>query len=166
VLGFVGVVVLTGPEALLELGGSPSDLLRQLAVLAGAVLYASNAILARHLPATDALVASAATMVVATAVMAPLVLLSDRPFPAEATASSWLAVAWLGVGATAIATIVYYRLIASAGPTFFSYINFLIPIVALLTGVAFRGEPLTLRPLAALALVLGGLALSRRGDGG
>jgi drug/metabolite transporter (DMT)-like permease len=166
VLGFAGVVVLTGPEALLELGGSPSDLLRQLAVLAGAVLYASNAILARHLPATDALVASAATMVVATAVMAPLVLLSDRPFPAEATASSWLAVAWLGVGATAIATIVYYRLIASAGPTFFSYINFLIPIVALLTGVAFRGEPLSWRPLAALALVLGGLALSRRGDGG
>lgn len=164
-LGFTGVVVLTGPEALLELGGSPSDLLRQLAVLAGAVLYASNAILARHLPATDALVASAATLLVATAVIAPLVLLSERPFPPEASTASWLSVVWLGLGATAAATIVYYRLIASAGPTFFSYINFLIPIVALLTGVAFRSEPLSWHPVAALALVLGGLALSRWSDG-
>jgi len=158
------VVVLTGPEALLELGGSPSELLRQLAVLLGAVCYASNAILTRHLPATNALVASAATLLVATLVIGPVALAVDQPWAIEASPSSWLAVGWLGLVTTALATIVYFRLVASAGPTFFSYVNFLIPIVALGTGVAVRHEHPGGRALAALGLVLGGLALSRRAE--
>ena len=160
-LGFSGVVVLTGPEALLEFGGSPSELLRQLAVLLGAVCYASNAILTRHLPPTNALVASAATLSVAALVIGPAALALDRPWTLEVSPSSWLAVGWLGLVTTAAATIVYFRLIASAGPTFFSYINFLIPIVALVAGVALRHERPGWRALAALGLVLGGLALSR-----
>jgi len=163
-LGFSGIVVLVGPEALLELGGSPSDLVRQLAVLGGAVCYATNAILTRHLPPTPALVASASTLLMATLWIAPVALVVDRPFALEAETSSWLAVGWLGLVTTAAATIVFFRLVASAGPTFFSYINFLIPIVALGAGVTLRGEVLRWNALAALALVLAGLALSRWGE--
>ena len=160
-IGFSGVVVLTGPEAVLELGGSPSELLRQLAVLLGAVCYATNAVLTRRLPATNALVASAATLTVAALVIGPVALAVDRPFALEAAPASWLAVGWLGLVTTAGATIVYFRLIASAGPTFFSYVNFLIPIVALVAGVTLRHERPGWRTLAALGLVLAGLALSR-----
>jgi len=160
-LGFAGVVVLTGPEALRELGGAPSELARQLAVLFGAVCYATNAVLTRHLPPTNALVAAAATLLVASCVIGPAAVLIDRPWEADASRASWLAVAWLGVVTTAVATIVYFRLVASAGPTFFSYINFLIPIVALLAGVAVLGEEPGWNAVAALVLVLGWLALSR-----
>jgi drug/metabolite transporter (DMT)-like permease len=163
VFGFGGVVVLTGPEALLELGGSPSELARQLAVLGGAVCYAINAVLARHLPPTDALVASATTLLLAAFVIAPLALAIDRPLALDVSGTSLAAVLWLGIVTTALATIVYYRLIASAGPTFFSYINFLIPIVALACGVALLGEPASARALLALALVLSGLAISQGG---
>ncbi|MBW2316349.1 MAG: EamA family transporter [Deltaproteobacteria bacterium] len=160
--GFAGVAVLTGPEALLEIGGAPSDLLRQLAILFGALCYATNAILTRHLPPTHALVASAATLGVAALVIGPVAAFVERPWSIEASRESWLAVVWLGLVTTAGATIVYFRLVASAGPTFFSYINFVIPIVALLAGAALLGEQVRGSAVAALVLVLGGLALSRR----
>jgi len=160
-LGFAGVVVLTGPEALLELGGAPSDLVRQLAVLFGALCYATNAILTRHLPRTDALVASAATLGIAACVIGPVALVVDRPWALDVSARSLAAVAWLGLVTTAGATVVYFRLVASAGPTFFSYVNFLVPIVALSTGVVLLGERPGPNALAALVLVLGGLALVR-----
>lgn len=162
VLGFAGVVVLTGPEALLELGGSPSDLARQLAVLGGAVCYAINAILTRHLPeGTDALVASTTTLLLASLLIGPLALAIDRPFSLPVSPLDVGAVVWLGVVTTALATFIYFRLVASAGPTFFSYINFLIPIVALACGVAFRGEHAGAGVLLALVLVLTGLAVSQ-----
>jgi drug/metabolite transporter (DMT)-like permease len=160
VLGFAGVVTLTGPEALRELGGEPSDLVRQLAVVGGAVCYSLNAIVARHLPPTNALVSAATTLLLATFLIAPVALAVDRPWELAPSASSLWAMAWLGVGATAAATIVYYRLIASAGPTFFSTANFLIPIVALAAGVVFRDEEASWSALLALALVLSGLALA------
>jgi len=165
-LGFAGIVVLTGPEALLELGGSPSELARQLAVLFGAVCYATNAILTRHMPPTHALVAAACTLTMAGLVIGPVTLVVDRPWTLAGSAPSWWAVVWLGLVTTAGATIVYFRLVARAGPTFYSLINFLIPIVALLAGVGLRGEAIPGRAFAALALILGGLALARWAEPG
>ncbi len=160
-LGFLGMVVLTGPDALLELGGGSSDLVRQLAVLAGALCYAGNAIIARHLPAMDARVASAATMVVGSVLILPLCLWIDRPWTLAPSGTGLVSVVWLGAAATALATIVYYQLIASAGPTFFSYINFLIPLVAVATGILALGEAPTWNAFLALVLVLSGLAIAQ-----
>lgn len=159
--GFAGVLVLMGPEALLELGGSPSDLARQLAVLGGAICYAVNAILTRHLPETDAIVASTATLLLASLLIGPVAWAIDRPASLDLTPLHGAAVLWLGFVTTALATVVYFRLVASAGPTFFSYINFLIPIVALACGVTFRGEEAGARAVGALVLVLSGLAISQ-----
>jgi len=163
VLGFAGVAALTGPEALRELGGAGSDLVRQLAIVGGAVCYAVNAIVARHLPPTHALVSAATTLILSTLLVTPVALAVDRPWALSPSTASLWAVAWLGVGGTAAATIVYYRLIASAGPTFFSTINFLIPIVALAAGLAFRDEDPGWNALLALALVLSGMALAQQG---
>ena len=71
-LGFAGLVVLIGPTALLQLQGEGGDLWYQLAVLAGAVCYAINAILARHRPPADPLVAAAGVMIVGSLVMLPI----------------------------------------------------------------------------------------------
>ena len=71
-LGFVGLVVLIGPTALLQLQGEGSDLWYQLAVLGGAICYAVNAILARHRPPADPLVAAAGVMIMGSLVMLPI----------------------------------------------------------------------------------------------
>jgi drug/metabolite transporter (DMT)-like permease len=159
VTGFAGIVVLMGPDALAGLDG---NLLAELAVLAGAVCYAANSVIARRVVRTDFLVASTAVMIAATAMTLPLALLVDRPWTLAPGAGSVSAIVWLGIGPTALATILYFKLIATAGPTFMSLVNYLTPVVALLGGVWLLGEQPGASAVAGLALILAGIAVSRR----
>ena len=70
----------------------------------------------------------------------------------------------LSIIATAIATVVFLKLVTTAGPSFTSFINYLIPVWALLMGVVFLGEQPGLRVVIALALILAGIALSEVGS--
>ena len=65
---------------------------------------------------------------------------------------------WLGVVCTALADTIYFRLIATAGPTFFALINYLIPVVAAVAGVAVPRAGLPAAAIAALAPILSGVA--------
>lgn len=159
-IGFCGILVLVGPEALLELGGSGSSLMAQLAVLGGAVCYAVNAIIARHRPPGDALEAAAAVAAMAALMMIPAALVVDAPWSVRPTATAVAGVVVLGVVSTAIATVVYFKLIADAGPSFLSLINYLIPVWAVALGIAALDEDPDWSALVALALVLAGIGLS------
>ena len=64
--------------------------------------------------------------------------------------------------ATGLATVVYYRVVARAGATFLSLINYLIPVFAVLAGVVFLGEEMTTRAVLALVVILSGILVSRR----
>jgi drug/metabolite transporter (DMT)-like permease len=160
VLGFLGIVVLMGPEAVLELSGGGTALLSELAVLGGAVCYAINTIVARRRPASDPLAAAAGVMLLASAIMVPVAMAGEPVALSDVPATAVLAVAVLGVVSTALATVVYFRLVSAAGPTFVSLINYLIPLWALLGGMVFLGERPEWPTLAALALILSGIALS------
>lgn len=159
-LGFGGIVVLTGPAALAELGGDSDSFVRQLAVLGGALCYAANAILARRLPPLPVLVVTAAVMALGGAAMIPIALAADSPWTPPA-ASSLAAVTWLGLVSTALANVIYFRIISSAGPTFLSQMNYLVPIVALAAGIVLLGEQPGSRVFLALGLVLCGLVLAQ-----
>lgn len=158
-LGFAGIVALVGPQALSSLG---ADLAGQAAVLAGALCYAVNAILTRRLPETHPLVASACVLLVASAVIVPIALIAPGAAAAPSGASV-LAVAWLGLVPTATATVLYFRVIASAGPTFFSLVNYPVPVIAVLTGALVYSERPGLQVLLALGLILAGIALAQLG---
>jgi drug/metabolite transporter (DMT)-like permease len=93
----------------------------------------------------------------------PLALLLDQPWTLTPTAGSVAAIVWLGIGPTALATLLYFKLIASAGPTFMALVNYLTPVVALLAGVGLLGEQPGSGALAGLSLILLGIAVSRRG---
>ncbi len=163
VLGFVGIVVLTGPQALASLRGTGEALVAQLAVLGGAVCYAVNTIVARRRPPCDALVTAAAVVTLAALLTAPLLPAGAAgPAWAGAPVAALVAVGLLGVVCTAIATVVYFRLVTLAGPTFVSLINYLIPLWAVVLGVLFMAERPDWSALAALVLILGGIALSNR----
>ena len=161
VIGLAGVVVLMGPAALDGLGGSPGKVLAQVAVLAGALCYAGNSILARRTIAADFLVASTAVLIVASALMVPVAVVIDFPMAAP-SAGSIAAILWLGLGPTGLATLLYFQLIASAGPSFMAIVNYLSPIVALSAGVLLMGEQPGTTAIAGLSLILLGIAFSRQ----
>jgi drug/metabolite transporter (DMT)-like permease len=144
------------------LGGAPGIVLAQFAVLGGALCYAANSVLARRTIASDFLVASTAVLIVAAIVMAPVALIVDLPWMAAPSTGSIAAIIWLGIGPTALATILYFRLIAAAGPTFMAIVNYLSPIVALLAGVLLMGERPGPTAIAGLTLILLGIGWSRR----
>ncbi len=72
-------------------------------------------------------------------------------------------VAVLGLLGTGVAYILNYRLITDDGPTVASTVTYLIPVVAVLLGVAALGESLSGLGLAGMAVVLAGVGLVRRG---
>jgi drug/metabolite transporter (DMT)-like permease len=160
-LGFTGIVFLMEPAALGGVGGAALQVLAQLAVLCGALCYSANSVLARLLIRTDFLSAATGTLLVATAIMVPIALVYDQPWTLTPSYGSLAAVAWLGVGPTAIATILYFRLISSAGPTFMSLVNYLSPAVAVFLGVTLLGEKPGVSAYTGLALILAGIALSQ-----
>lgn len=161
-LGFAGIVVLMGPAAIMGLGDSGLVALSQLAILLGAVCYAGNSVLTRILArGDDALVASAAMLLVASLIALPVALWVDQPWAIMPTVSSTAAIIWLGVGPTAFATVVYFKLIASAGPTFMSLVNYMSPVVAVFLGVALLGEVPGWHAYVALGLILVGIGVSQ-----
>jgi drug/metabolite transporter (DMT)-like permease len=163
-LGFVGLVVLIGPDALLQLRGEGTALLYQLAVLGGAVCYAVNTIIARHRPSADPLVAAAGVMLMGSLVMLPIGGPAAPEQLASAPAVPFAAMIALALVATAIATVVFLKLVAVAGPSFTSFINYLIPVWALLMGMIFLGEEPQPTTLVALVLILAGIGLSEVGN--
>ena len=72
-----------------------------------------------------------------------------------------IAVIWLGIGPTGIATIILFAVIERAGPTFLSTINYLIPVVAFFCGAWLLAEPVSWIHYAALVTILSGIALTR-----
>jgi drug/metabolite transporter (DMT)-like permease len=166
-LGFVGVVVLMGPDAFSDLANGEGQLLPMVAVLGGAISYAVSSILARLRPPSDALFSAASTISLASLMMVPVLFITgDVTLDPAPEAPQLIAVVLLGVFATAIATIVYFRLVKTAGPSFVSQLNYFIPVWAVGVGIVFLGEKPEPNHLYALGLILCGLLvtqLERRG---
>ena len=161
-LGFAGIVVLMGPAVFDRMAGQSLATLSQLAILLGALCYAGNSVLTRILArGDDALVASAAMLLLASLIALPVALVVDQSWRIAPGNASFWAILWLGVGPTAIATVVYFKLIASAGPTFMSLVNYMSPAVAVFLGVALLGETPGIHAYIALALILLGIAVSQ-----
>jgi drug/metabolite transporter (DMT)-like permease len=157
-LGISGVAIILWPSIV----GSHSDLLSSLLILLAALCYALNTILVRRLPAFNPIVTGSGVMLISSLIMVPFWLLTETPLQQDYSLTSLLSVVWLGIGPTGIATLILFAVIASAGPTFISYINYVIPVVAYFTGALILGEALEWRSLGALLLIILGIALTRK----
>jgi len=166
-LGFLGVLVLTGPEARAALVGREASFIAQLAVLGAAVCYGVAAIIARRGPVLQPVVTAGAVLSIAGIVVGGFLLAAGLREGESAAAHSHIglapAISLLALGAlsTALATVVYFSLVARAGPTFLSLINYLIPVWAVVLGALALGERLPTRAFAALGLILAGVVLAR-----
>ena len=164
--GLVGLIILVGPEKLSALG---SDTMRLLAVVAAAVCYATNAVLTRKLLRNEPRYAlAAAVMVLAVVIILPFALWIDRPWHlfgygdgVAPTPQSLAAVVVLGIVQTSIAQIMLFRLIARQGASFFSQVNYFVPVFGVFWGWLVLSEQLPAQALIALAVILSGLAIVR-----
>jgi drug/metabolite transporter (DMT)-like permease len=166
-LGFVGVVVLTAPEARAAMVGREASFLSQLAVLAAATCYGVAAIVARRGPVLNPVITAGSVLAIAGLAVGALLLVSGLQH-GEAAAlrgpvslAPGLALLALGALSTALATVVYFQLVSRAGATFLSLINYLIPVWAVVMGAIVLQERLPARAFAALALILAGVVLAR-----
>ncbi len=159
VIGFGGIVLLVGPEALRNLGGA--TFMAQLAVLGGAACYAINVVITPFNRISNTMITTTATTLVAAVIMLPLALSQHPPASLNLTVESVLAVFMLGVFGTALPTLIFYRLVASAGPTFYALINYMIPVWAVIIGALFLQESPEWNAYVALALILSGVGISQ-----
>ena len=157
-LGLAGVAVLIGPGAL---RGAGTGVLAQLAILGAAQSYALSAVFGRRFarigvrPAATAL----GQVTMAALVLVPVALWWDRPWTLPPPGVPELAAAAaLGAASTALAYVLYFRVLSTAGATNILLVTFLIPVSAIVLGIAFLGEMLLPRHLAGMAVV--GLALA------
>ncbi len=158
--GFAGVTVLVGPDLLV---GDQSSFMGQLACLAAALSYAFAGVYGRRFQTMGvAPMQAAAGQVTASAMLIlPIMLMIDRPWnlPAPPSATVWAALAALALLSTALAYVLYFRILAAAGATNLLLVTFLIPVTAILLGTAFLGEQLAPRHFTGMALIGIGLAV-------
>jgi drug/metabolite transporter (DMT)-like permease len=157
-LGFAGVVVLVG----LPQNGGPLPLLPVVAGLAAALLYVFGANQAKRRLAS----VSAATFVSGTQLGAALMLAPFLPlFPPHAAPDGLTIAALLALAvlSTALAFLIYFRLIHEAGPTRTLSVTYLIPLFAILWGALLLDESVTSAMAAGGGLVLLGVALANTG---
>ena len=157
--GLLGVGVLIGPAALV--GGSA--LWGQAACLAAALSYAFAGVYGRRFRRMGIAPAEAAAgQVTASAVLIlPIMLIVDQPWllPAPPSLTVCMALAGLALLSTALAYVLYFRILEAAGATNLLLVTFLIPVTAILLGAMVLGERLEPRHFAGMALIGVGLAL-------
>ncbi|NRB17648.1 MAG: DMT family transporter [Rhodobacteraceae bacterium] len=159
-IGFAGVVILIGTDAL-RLVGSDYEALARIACLAASLCYAAGAIITRLCPKTDMLSLSAAALLSATVIIVPFALVIEG-IPAMPSALSLVAILYLGLFPTALAQVLLVQVIRDAGPSFMSLVNYQVPVWSVLFGVVLLNEILPPQLYLSLALILGGLLLSRK----
>jgi drug/metabolite transporter (DMT)-like permease len=162
-VGLAGLVLLIGPAALGKLG---SAAIHEFAVIGAAASYAATAVYARRLTLRmPAITLATGSMAASMLIMVPAALIVDSPLDLRPSVAAIGAVIALGVIATAIASIIYFRLLAAAGPTFASMINYLIPVFGAGFGMVLLDESVGWLEMAALALILSGIALVKSPEG-
>jgi drug/metabolite transporter (DMT)-like permease len=153
----LGVALMIGPGAFTGLERSVAA---PLACLAAALAYAFAGIFGRRFKrmGVPPLPAATGQVCASTVLLLPLVLMVDQPwalpFPRPAT---WAAVLGVGTLCTALAYVLYFRILAAAGATNLLLVTFLIPASAILLGWLILGEALQSQHFGGMALIGAGL---------
>lgn len=153
--GFLGVIVLIGPEGLK--GGV--DLLSELACLLAAVSYAFGGYYARRFSGLSPLKVATGQTTAAALLTLPIAAFADRFWTLPAPdAAVWGSLIGIAVLSTAFAYILYFRILQRVDPTDLMLVTFLVPISALILGLLFLHEPIKPQDFGGMAMI--GLSLA------
>jgi len=153
--GMAGICLIVGMQAL---GGLGEQLVAEFATVAATICYAGGAVFSRGFKGLDPMAPAAGSLLAGAAILVPVSLVVDRPCTLAPSLSSILALLGLAVFSTALAFVIYFRLIqtlGSVGTTAQAYLR--VPIGVAL-GVVFLGESLTSTAWIGLGCVVIGVA--------
>lgn len=146
--GLLGVCLIVGFEALAGLG---HQAWAQVAIVTATISYAGAAIFGKNFRGMDPMLPAAGSMICGAVLLIPVSVIVDRPWTLTPSGGSLAALLGLSVFSTALAFVIYFRLLqtlGSVGTTAQAYMR--VPI-GVAIGVLFLGE--TLMPMAWLGLV-------------
>lgn len=155
IAGMAGTCLIVGVQAF---DGVGREFLAQLAIVAATICYAGAAIFGRGFKGLDPIMPAAGSMICGAAILIPASFAVDRPWTISPTVGSVFALLALSVVSTALAFVIYFRLIqtlGSVGTTAQAYLR--VPI-GVAIGVIFLGETLSTTVWAGLACVIAGVA--------
>jgi drug/metabolite transporter (DMT)-like permease len=157
VVGLAGVALVVGVESIHSTG----EFLGALAMLAAAASYAlSGFVVKRRYGRLTSMQTSFVSISVASLITLPV---AAATAPTEAPGlRAVAALLVLGAVGTALAFVIFYRLIAELGAGRASLVSYLSPGVALFYGAIFLDEAITVAAIVGLVLILGGVALASR----
>ena len=155
VAGMAGICLIIGVQALHGFG---EQLVAQVAIVVATICYAGGAVFSRGFKGLDPIAPAAGSLLCGAAILLPVSMVAERPWNVMPSATSLLALAGLAAFSTAIAFVIYFRLIqtlGSVGTTAQAYLR--VPIGVAL-GVLLLGERLAPTAWIGLACVVVGVA--------
>ena len=158
IIGFIGVAIMVGPEAL---SGLESNIWGQLAILLALVFYGISGVYGRRFKQMGVTPMMTATgqLTASTLMLTPVALAVDHLWTlTQPSLAAWTAIAGLAILSTALAYLIFFRILASSGATNLMLVTFLIPMSAVLLGLLFLGEQLQAKHLIGMACIGAGLA--------
>ena len=162
-LGLAGITVMVGTDAL---SGMSGNVLAQMACLAATFFYALAAVYARTLSQSTMtpLVVATGQVITAALIMLPIMLAVDQPWTLPTPEwDAWAGAIGLAIPSTAIAYVFYFRLIDKAGASNAMLVAFIMPVIAVVLGLAALGETVEPKEAAGAVLIaLGLLAIDGR----
>ncbi|MEE4194116.1 MAG: EamA family transporter [Anaerolineae bacterium] len=155
IFGFTGVIVMIGFSSLEGFG---LHILAQVGMLLATLCYALAGQYTQRLKALEPNTIATGQVLCSSIIMLPVVALADKPWlQPMPSASSWAAVIALGVLGTAVAYLLYFRILLSAGPGNALLVTFIIPVNAVLLGIIVLGETFAPYQFGGMFLILLGL---------
>lgn len=152
--GLIGTCLIVGVEAL---GGFGRELWAQLAIVAATVCYAGAAVFGKSFKELDPMMPAAGSLICGAAILIPVSLVIDRPWALAPSIDSIFALVALAVFSTALALVIYFRLVqtlGSVGTTAQAYLR--VPI-GVAIGIVFLGEHLTSTAWLGLTCIVAGV---------
>lgn len=157
VVGLSGVAAMMGADIL---AAKESALVAQLAIVAASISYAFASVFGRRFATVSPLITAAGQTAGSSVILLPVMLLVDAPWHlASPSLDTWFAIAGLAVLCTSVAYVLYFTILKRAGATNIVLVTFLVPVSAILLGIAFLGETLDIHQIIGMATIALGLAL-------
>ncbi len=156
-LGFLGVIVAIGPSNLLSIDLNSAA---QLAVIAGTLSYAFAGAWAKlRLQGLSPLQASTGMLTSSSLLMLPLMLVLEGKPSISMQPETWMGILYYALIATALAYLLYYKVLALAGAGNLLLVTLIIPPIAIVLGAFVRGEALSANAYWGFALLTLGLLI-------
>lgn len=154
-LGFLGVIWAIGPDSLQSF--DPRSL-AQLAIIAASLSYAFASSWARKtLAELDGKTAALGMLTGSSLVMVCLARVVDGPPGFDLLAETWGAIIYISLAATAVAYMLYYRVLAAAGASNLMLVTLIIPPIAIILGAFVLNETLTANAFIGLGIIAAGM---------